>query len=162
MGSFGKFFTLYWPPKTWLHRSESELLKMHALLNWAIALSDVRTLFFDNSLIRSSLRKSKITHRFWAFAQYIRAMCPALHDKSRDQRRKGEINCNRVCAINRQNYDPCQFGTLPLNSSPVHIRTQKSPAGTQQREEKNLDWFWEIERKLAKLSMTTFANCSSY
>ncbi len=25
-----------------------------------------------------SLRKSKITHRFWAFAQYIRAMCPAL------------------------------------------------------------------------------------
>ncbi len=24
---------------------------MHALLNWAIALSDVRTLFFDNSLI---------------------------------------------------------------------------------------------------------------
>ncbi len=41
------------PPKnlTWLHRSESELFKMHALLNWAIALSDVRTLFFDNSLI---------------------------------------------------------------------------------------------------------------
>ncbi len=25
-----------------------------------------------------SLRKSKITHRFWAFAQFIRAMCPAL------------------------------------------------------------------------------------
>ncbi len=24
---------------------------MHALLNWAIALSDVRTLFYDNSLI---------------------------------------------------------------------------------------------------------------
>ncbi len=27
-----------------------------------------------------SLRKSKITHRFWAFAQFIRAMCPALHN----------------------------------------------------------------------------------
>ncbi len=27
-----------------------------------------------------SLRKSKITHRFWAFAQFIRAMCPALAD----------------------------------------------------------------------------------
>ncbi len=25
-----------------------------------------------------SLRKAKITHRFWAFAQFIRAMCPAL------------------------------------------------------------------------------------
>ncbi len=55
---------------------------MFALLNWAIALSDVRTLFLT---IRSSLythflslRKSKITHRFWAFAQFIRAMCPAL------------------------------------------------------------------------------------
>ncbi len=24
-----------------------------------------------------ALRKSKITHRFWAFAQFIRAMCPA-------------------------------------------------------------------------------------
>ncbi len=82
MDSFGTFFTIYWPPKTLLHRSESKLLKMHALLNWAIALSDVRTLFLT---IRSSLythflslRKSKITHRFWAFAQLIRAMCPAL------------------------------------------------------------------------------------
>ncbi len=36
---------------TCLHRSVSEMLKMHALLNWAIALSDVRTLFLDNSLI---------------------------------------------------------------------------------------------------------------
>ncbi len=48
-----KYFYYILPPTnlTWLHRSESELLKMHALLNWAIALSDVRTLFFDNSLI---------------------------------------------------------------------------------------------------------------
>jgi hypothetical protein len=28
-----------------------------------------------------------------------------LFQKTRDQRRKGEINCNCVCAINRQNYD---------------------------------------------------------
>ena len=48
---------------TWLNRSESELLKMHALLNWAIALSDVRTLFYDNSLIA--------LHSF-SFAQKIR------------------------------------------------------------------------------------------
>ncbi len=32
--------------------------------------------------------------------------------------RKGEINCNCVCAINRQNYDPCQYGTPSLNISP--------------------------------------------
>ncbi len=38
--------------------------------------------------------------------------------KSRYQRRKGEINCNCVCAINRQNYNPCQYGTLSLNISP--------------------------------------------
>jgi hypothetical protein len=33
---------------------------------------------------------------------------------------------------------------------------QKSPAGTRQTEGKNLVWFGEIERKLAKLSITTF------
>jgi hypothetical protein len=37
----------------------------------------------------------------------------------RDQRRKGEINCTCVCAINRQNYGPCQYGTPSLNSSPA-------------------------------------------
>ncbi len=48
-----KYFDYLLPPTnlTWSHRSQSELLKMHALLNWAIALSVVRTLFFDNSLI---------------------------------------------------------------------------------------------------------------
>ncbi len=44
--------------------------------------------------------------------------------KSRDQRRKGEINCNCVCAINRQNYGPCQYGTLSLNSSPGFIKPE--------------------------------------
>ncbi len=38
---------------------------------------------------------------------------------------------------------------------------QKSPAGTRQTEGKNLVWFGEIERKLAKLSKTTFAYRSS-
>jgi hypothetical protein len=38
---------------------------------------------------------------------------------------------------------------------------QKSPAGTWQTDGKNLVWFGEIERKLAKLSKTTFAYRSS-
>jgi hypothetical protein len=33
---------------------------------------------------------------------------------------------------------------------------QRSPAGTRQTDGKNMVWFGEIERKLAKLSMTTF------
>jgi hypothetical protein len=39
---------------------------------------------------------------------------------------------------------------------------QKSPAGTRQTDGKNLVWFGEIERKLAKLSKTTFTYRSSY
>jgi hypothetical protein len=38
---------------------------------------------------------------------------------------------------------------------------QKSAAGTRQTDGKNLVWFGEIERKLAKLSKTTFAYRSS-
>ncbi len=38
---------------------------------------------------------------------------------------------------------------------------QKNPAGTRQTDGKNLVWFGEIERKLAKLSKTTFAYRSS-
>ena len=38
---------------------------------------------------------------------------------------------------------------------------QKSPAGTKQTDDKNLVLFGEIERKLAKLSKTTFAYRSS-
>jgi hypothetical protein len=38
---------------------------------------------------------------------------------------------------------------------------QKNPAGTRQTDGKNLVWFGEIERKLAKLSKTTFTYCSS-
>jgi hypothetical protein len=38
---------------------------------------------------------------------------------------------------------------------------QKSYAGTRQTVGKNLVWFGEIERKLAKLSKTTFAYRSS-
>ncbi len=48
--------------------------------------------------------------------------------------------------------------------APPHTRTQQkfkrekqnSPAGTRQTDSKNLVWFGEIERKLAKLSKTTF------
>jgi hypothetical protein len=36
------------------------------------------------------------------------------------------------------------------------MKKQRCPAGTRQTEGKNLVWFEEIERKLAKLSMTTF------
>jgi hypothetical protein len=36
---------------------------------------------------------------------------------------------------------------------------QKSPAGTRSTDGKNLVWFEEIERKLAKLSKTTFTRC---
>jgi hypothetical protein len=38
---------------------------------------------------------------------------------------------------------------------------QKSSAGTRQTVGKNLVWFGEIERKLAKLSKTTFTYRSS-
>jgi hypothetical protein len=38
---------------------------------------------------------------------------------------------------------------------------QKSPAGTRQTDGKNLVWFGEIERILAKLSKTTFTYCST-
>ncbi len=38
---------------------------------------------------------------------------------------------------------------------------QKSPAGTRQTDGKNMVWFEEIERKLAKLSKTTFSYRSS-
>jgi hypothetical protein len=38
---------------------------------------------------------------------------------------------------------------------------QKSPAGTRQTYDKNLVWFGDIERKLAKLSKATFTYRSS-
>ncbi len=38
---------------------------------------------------------------------------------------------------------------------------QKSPPGTSQRDGKKLVWFGEMERKLAKLSKTTFTYRSS-
>jgi hypothetical protein len=38
---------------------------------------------------------------------------------------------------------------------------QESPAGTRQTDGKNLVWFGELERKLAKLSKTTFTYRSS-
>jgi hypothetical protein len=38
---------------------------------------------------------------------------------------------------------------------------QKCPAGTRQTDGRIVVWFGELERKLAKLSKTTFAYCSS-
>jgi hypothetical protein len=57
----------------WLHRYESELLKRHALLNWAIAMSDVRTLFFANS---------RIAHRTFSFAQKIKDRTSLMSDRT--------------------------------------------------------------------------------
>jgi hypothetical protein len=44
---------------------------------------------------------------------------------------------------------------------PVNKEWQESPAGTRQTDGKNLVWFGELERKLAKLSKTTFTYRSS-
>jgi hypothetical protein len=44
---------------------------------------------------------------------------------------------------------------------PLHKEWQESPAGTRQTDGKNLVWFRELERKLAKLSKTTFTYRSS-
>jgi hypothetical protein len=48
-----------------------------------------------------------------------------------------------------------------LNEQKLKQEWQNSPAGTRQTGSINLVWFGEIERKLAKLSKTTFAYCSS-
>ncbi len=41
------------------------------------------------------------------------------------------------------------------------MESQECPAGTRQTDGRNVVWFGELERKLAKLSKTTFAYCSS-
>ncbi len=111
------FFYFILPPKNlaWLHRSESELLKMNALLNWALALSDVRTLFLTicSSLYTRflSLRKSKITHRFWAFAQFIRAMCPALLYSTK-KHQKWQVKTNLCLQWRRADVPPSPISWL--------------------------------------------------
>ncbi len=67
----------------------------------------------------------------------------------------------------------CTFFLLKLTHSVYNLITllnrlqrlkeewPKSPAGTRQTDGKNLVWFGEIERKLAKLSKTTFIYRSS-
>ncbi len=37
---------------------------------------------------------------------------------SAERKRSVTCFCNCVCAMNRQNYDPCQYGTPSLNISP--------------------------------------------
>ncbi len=56
--------------KCTLFQIERSLWAMCELFFWTI-----RSSLYTHFL---SLRKSKIAHRFWAFAQFIRAMCPAL------------------------------------------------------------------------------------
>jgi hypothetical protein len=51
--------------------------------------------------------------------------------------------------------------TVPVLWLKLKHECQKSPAGTGQTDDKNMVWFGEIERKLAKLSKTTFAYRSS-
>ncbi len=84
-----KFFYFILPRKnlTWIHRSESELIKMHALLSWAIALSDVRTLFFANSLIA--------LHSF-SFAQKIKDHSSLLSVRSCY---KSDVPSSGVCTV---------------------------------------------------------------
>jgi hypothetical protein len=50
-----------------------------------------------------------------------------------------------------------------LSKDTAEIETgmvEKSSPGTRQTDDKNLVWFGEIERKLAKLLMPTFSYCS--
>jgi hypothetical protein len=65
----------------------------------------------------------------------------------------------------------CQRGTahlalkvdsLPKDTAQIETGTaEKSSLGTRQTDSKNLVWFGEIERKLAKLSMPSFTFRSS-
>ncbi len=104
-----KYFYYLLPPTnlTWLHRSESEQLKMHALLNWAIALSDVRTLFFDNSLIALRL------HSF-SFAQKIKDHSSLLSVRSiykSDAPSSGVLN---YCLVGATNIGSADYSVLTM------------------------------------------------
>jgi hypothetical protein len=55
----------------------------------------------------------------------------------------------------------CPIPVTRFNPQRLKQEWQKSPVGTRQTDGKNLVWFGEIERKLAKLSKTTFAYRSS-
>jgi hypothetical protein len=52
------------------------------------------------------------------------------------------------------------LGTF-IEAAEIETGMVKSHAGTRQTDRKNLVWFGEIERKLAKLSKTTFTYRSS-
>jgi hypothetical protein len=52
--------------------------------------------------------------------------------------------------------------SLPKGTAEIETgMAEKSSPGSWDQAGKNLVWFGEIERKLAKLSKTTFTNCSS-
>ena len=55
-----------------------------------------------------------------------------------------------------------KYISLPKDTAEIETgRAEKSSPGTRQTDGKNLVWFGEIERKLAKLSMPTFTYHSS-
>jgi hypothetical protein len=64
---------------------------------------------------------------------------------------KSPVHVHRLCT---------QVLTI-LTEQKLKQEWQNSPAGTRQTDSINLVWFGEIERKLAKLSKTTFAYRSS-
>jgi hypothetical protein len=55
-----------------------------------------------------------------------------------------------------------QVDSLPKDTGEIKTgMAEKSSPGTRPIDGKNLVWFGEIERKLAKLSLPTFTYCSS-
>jgi len=72
----------------------------------------------------------------------------------------------KVCLVVVSHYSPspphtvCTVLTV-LTEQKLKQEWQNSPAGTRQTDSKNLVWFGEIERKLAKLSKTTITYRSS-
>jgi uncharacterized membrane protein len=73
-----------------------------------------------------------------------------------------KFSCWKILPKNRRNKEGTK---LDVSFSDVFSlpkqEWQKSPAGTRQTYGKSYVWFGEIERKLAKLSKTTFTYCSS-
>ena len=67
--------------------------------------------------------------------------------------------CNPVCCIPGNILISQEYFFLQ-NLIPTQTHRSSSP-GTRQTDDKNLVWFGEIERKLAKLSMPTFTYRSS-
>ena len=78
--------------------------------------------------------------------------------------RKGFKECVREETAHLATLKSKKYISWSLPKDTVDIETgmaEKSSPGTRQTDDKNLVWFGEIERKLAKLSMPTFTYRSS-